>query len=209
MSPIKRNWVFSFLWINFAVVLVVLLLIAGNQISSGRELLHLLIFSLFYANLTGILGVLILGGLAGKLLRHPPRIPLMALALLVIAPLGCLLAETVQMLIGFVAPRQFWPEYLHTLRIAMPLAIVFGTGAMVHASLRGRVQTMQEHLREKEIAEERARPGGRSAPAFSRSPDPSPLSVQHAELDQLADRRESNSRRTYRGTPCILTARLT
>jgi len=41
MSPIKRNWVFSFLWINFAVVLVVLILIAGNQISSGRELLHL------------------------------------------------------------------------------------------------------------------------------------------------------------------------
>jgi len=157
MRPIKRNWVFSFLWLNFAVVLVVLILIAGNQISSGRELLHLLVFSLFYANLTGILGLLILGGLPGKLLRHPPRIPLMALAMLVIAPLGCLLAQTLQMLIGFVAPRQFWPEYLHTLRIAMPLAIVFGTGAMVHASLRGRVQTMQEHLREKEIAEERAR----------------------------------------------------
>jgi hypothetical protein len=73
MSPIKRSWVFSFLWINFAVVIVVLILIAGNQISSGRELLHLLVFSLFYANLTGILGVLILGGLAGKLLHHPQR----------------------------------------------------------------------------------------------------------------------------------------
>jgi LytS/YehU family sensor histidine kinase len=46
---------------------------------------------------------------------------------------------------------------MHTLRVAMPLAVVFGTGAIVHASLRGRVQAMGEKLREKELAEERAR----------------------------------------------------
>ena len=152
----KRDWVFSFLWVNFAVVVVVLILLVGNQISSSRELLHILAFSLFYANLTGFLGVLILGGFAGKLLHNPPMIPLVV-SILVIIPLGCLLAETLQMLVGLVVPREFWREYLHTLRLAMPLAIVFNTGAIVHASLRGRVQSMEERLREKEVAEERAR----------------------------------------------------
>lgn len=157
MMPKKRDWVFSFLWVNLAVVVVVLVLLVGNQISSGRELLRILVFSLFYSNLTGFLGLLVLGGLAGKLLRNPPMIPLVVSAILVIAPLGCLLAEMLQMLIGLVAPGQFWREYMHTLRVAMPLATVFGTGAIVHASLRGRVQAMGEKLREKELAEERAR----------------------------------------------------
>jgi len=71
MMANKRDWVFSFLWVNFAVVVVVLILLVGNQISSGRELLRILVFSLFYANLTGFLGLLILGGLAGKLVRNP------------------------------------------------------------------------------------------------------------------------------------------
>jgi sensor histidine kinase YesM len=157
MMPNKRNWAFSFLWVNLAVVVVVLILLVGNQISSGRELLKILAFSLFYANLTGFLGLLILSGLAGRLPRNPPMIPLVVSAILVITPLGCLLAETLQMLIGLTVPRQFWREYLHTLRVAMPLATVFGAGAIVHASLRGRVQSMEEKLREKEVAEERAR----------------------------------------------------
>jgi sensor histidine kinase YesM len=157
MMPNKRDWVFSFLWINLAVVVVVLILLVGNRISGRRELLQILVFSLFYANLTGFLGVLLLGGLARKLLRNPTLIPLVAIAVLLIVPLGCLLAETLQMLIGFVVPRQFWQEYLRTLRAAMPLTTVFGTGAIAHASLRGRVQTMEEKLREKEVAEERSR----------------------------------------------------
>jgi LytS/YehU family sensor histidine kinase len=157
MMPNKRDWAFSLLWVNVAVVLVVVILLLGNQIASGRELLRILVFSLFYANLTGFLGLLVLSGLAGKLLRNPPMIPLAAGTMLVITPLGCWLAEALQMLIGLVGPRQFWREYLQTMRIAMPLAIVFGTGAIVHASLRGRVQSMGEQLREKEVAEERAR----------------------------------------------------
>jgi LytS/YehU family sensor histidine kinase len=61
------------------------------------------------------------------------------------------------MAIGFVIPRHFWQEYFHTLRVATPLAIVFGLGATVHGSLRSRVQLMEERLHEKEVAEERAR----------------------------------------------------
>ena len=106
MMPSKRDWVFSFLWINFAVVVVILVLIAGNQIS-GCDLLRILVFFLFYVNLIGFLGLLILGGVAGKLVRNPPPIPLVATAMLVIVLLGCLLAEMLRMSIGFIAPGQF------------------------------------------------------------------------------------------------------
>ncbi len=54
-------------------------------------------------------------------------------------------------------PRHFWGEYFQTLRVALPLAMVFGLGALVHGSLRGRVQLMEERLHQKEIAEERER----------------------------------------------------
>jgi LytS/YehU family sensor histidine kinase len=56
-----------------------------------------------------------------------------------------------------VVPRNFWQEYVSTLRVAMPLAVVFGSGALLHASLRTRVQQMEGRLHEKEVTEERAR----------------------------------------------------
>jgi hypothetical protein len=46
MASTKSKWVFSLLWINLAVVLVVLIPLVGNQISSVRELLHTLAYAL-------------------------------------------------------------------------------------------------------------------------------------------------------------------
>lgn len=156
MTPIKKNLAFSLAWINLAVAVVVLIQIAGNRIPSGRELLHTLAFSLVYANLTGILGFLVIGGLVERLLRRKfPLVPVVAVFILVFTAVGCLLAQTLLMGIGFVVPQHFWPKYAHTLRVAMPLAILFGAGAMVHASLRTRVQVMEKTLHEKEMAEER------------------------------------------------------
>ncbi|MDQ2775441.1 MAG: histidine kinase, partial [Acidobacteriota bacterium] len=57
---------------------------------------------------------------------------------------------------GFVIPQHFWREYLSTLQIGMPLAIVFGLGAFAHGSLRERVHQLEQTLHEKEVAEERA-----------------------------------------------------
>lgn len=156
MMPKRRDWAFALLWTNVAVAVVVLVLVIGQQVSSGRELLRILVYALFYSNLTGALGILILSALAGSLLRKRLMIPLLAAAILAITPLGCLLAQTVQMLLGFVSRQQFWPEYFRTLRVAIPLAIVFGTGAMVHASLRERIERAEKKLHEKEVAEERA-----------------------------------------------------
>jgi hypothetical protein len=158
MPPTKGQWAFSLLWINLAVAVVVLIQIAGHQISSVRQLLHVLVYSLVYANLTGVLGTLVIGGLARRLtLRKLPLIPVVVAGIIVFTTVGCLLAQTLLMAIGVVVPQNFWRDYFNTLRIALPLAAVFGLGALVHASLRGRVQMMEEKLHEKEIAEERTR----------------------------------------------------
>ncbi len=158
MAEMKHRWAFSLLWINLAVVVTVLIMTAGNQALSVRELWHMLAYALFYANVTGILGMLVLHGLVQRLAaRRLPVGPGVAAGIIVFVPLGCLLAQALSMVMGFVIPRHFWQEYFHTLRVAMPLAIVFGLGAFAHASLRKRVQSMEERLHEKEAAEERAR----------------------------------------------------
>jgi sensor histidine kinase YesM len=158
MTPIKKNLAFSLAWINLAVAVVVLIQVVGHRIPSGRELLQTLAFSLVYANLTGILGMVVLGGLAERLaLRKVPLVPFVAVGIIAFTAVGCLLAQTLLMTIGFVVPQHFWREYGHTLRVAMPLAILFGLGALVHALLRARIQFMEEKLHEKEVTEERTR----------------------------------------------------
>ncbi len=75
MASTKRKWAFSLLWVNLAVAVVVLIQVAVNRIPSVSELLHIVAYSLVYANLTGILGVLVIGGLAERLaLRKVPTI---------------------------------------------------------------------------------------------------------------------------------------
>jgi sensor histidine kinase YesM len=146
------------LWINLSVAVALLIFIVANQISSVRDLLHALVYALVFANVTGILGTLIIGKIAERLTlcKFPVAAVVMA-GIILITPVGCLIAEGLLMAIGFVVPQYFWRDYLNTLRIAVPLGMVFGLGALVHASLRGRVQIMEEKLHEKEIAEERTR----------------------------------------------------
>jgi sensor histidine kinase YesM len=158
MSVTKSNWLFSLVWINVSVAIVVLVLLTVNQIASTRELLHVLGFSLVYANLTGILGILILGALMSRAeVRGLLLVPVLFVGILVLSTVGCLLAQTLLMAIGLVVPQHFWLAYLHTLQVALPLAAVFGLGALVHSLLRERVRVTEEKLHEKEAAEERAR----------------------------------------------------
>jgi len=153
----KQKWAFSFFWINLAVAVVALVLLATRQISSARELMRMLAYALIYANLTGLLGILAIGGVVEKLApRKVPLIPVVAVGVILSAAFGCLVAQTLLMEIGVVVPRYFWQEYFQTLRIAMPLAMVFGLGALVHGTLRDRVQLAEAELRVKAADEARA-----------------------------------------------------
>jgi sensor histidine kinase YesM len=158
MTSTKSNWLFSLFWVNLAVAIVVLIQVAGNQVASATEFLHMLGYTLVYSNLTGVLGTLVIGSLVEKAqLRKLPVFPVVSLGVIVFSAVGCLLAQTLFMAIGFAVPQHFWLEYLHTLRVVLPLAAVFGLGALVHAVLRERVRVAEEKLHEKEVAEERAR----------------------------------------------------
>ena len=157
MSSTKGNWLFSLLWINVAVAIVVFVRIIGNQITSGRDLLYEFGYSLLFANLTGILAFLGINVIATRVqARKIPLMPTLFLCIMVFVPLGCLLAQTLLIAFGVLVPRNFWTDYLNTLRVSMPLAAVFGLGALVHAMLRERLRTTEQKLHEKEMSEERA-----------------------------------------------------
>jgi len=157
-TAMKRKWLFSLAWINAAVGVVILIQLAGGQVSTTRQLLSILAYSLVYANLTGVLGVLLMGRIVGRMmLRKLPMFPAILLCFAAFTAVGCLASQLLLMWIGLVVPAHFWTEYLKTLRVAMPLAMVFGSGALLHALFEERVETAEKQLREKEVAEERAR----------------------------------------------------
>jgi two-component system sensor histidine kinase AlgZ len=156
MPAVKNKWVFSLFWINLAVGIVVLVLLAAGQISTLRNFLQILAYVLIYANITGLLAVFVIDRILGKLARRKlPVLPVVLISIVALTAVGSLLVQCLLMQMGFVVPVHFWPEYWHTLRVATPLAVVFALGSMAHGSLRSRVQAMEETLRDKELTEER------------------------------------------------------
>jgi two-component system, LytTR family, sensor histidine kinase AlgZ len=158
MESRKRQWILPLVLPNLAVASVVLLQVAWNQIVNTRELLHVLAYDLIYANLVAALGFLLVGVLPQVLVRRKlSMVWSFALCFLGVIPVGILMVQALLMGIGLVVPQHFWHDYLQTLRVCMPLALVFGSGAIVYALLRDRVDVMEQTLHEKEIAEERFR----------------------------------------------------
>ncbi len=107
----KNKWLFALSWINAAVAIVMLIQYVAYPVTNLHDLLHILAYSLVYANLTGMLGMVALGGLLEKLGRRLPLIPTMLVGIVTFTAIGCLLAQTLLMLIGFVVPQHFWREY--------------------------------------------------------------------------------------------------
>lgn len=156
MAKMKSTWGLPLLWINLSIVLVYFVLLISDQIAFGRNLLHMFVFALVYANLTGALGMLALTALARRLSLRDPLAPILVAGVVVCVAAGSLLAQSLLIVVGFLPSQHFWFQYFQTLKLAMPLALVFGLGAMVHGSLRHRVQTMQEKLSEKDAVVARA-----------------------------------------------------
>jgi len=152
MAQTKSKWGLPLLWINLSIVFVYFVLLVSGQISIGKDLLHWFVFALIYANLTGILGMVALNALARRLSLRDPLAPVLVAGVVACVAAGCLLSQSLLIVIGFVSAQRFWAQYFQTLKIAMPFALIFGLGAMVHGSLRARVQTMQEKLSEKDAA---------------------------------------------------------
>lgn len=158
VAPFKHKWIFVLVWTNAAVAMVELVVFLVSPPRTTRELLQSLAFTFVYANLTSILAAAILGWLIEKAVaRGTSAWKILIPGVLAFAAAGCLLAQSLLAAAGFTASHHFWIDYYDSLRFAAPLALVFGLGAMTHATLLGRVQAMEQQLHEKQIAEERAR----------------------------------------------------
>jgi sensor histidine kinase YesM len=158
MESTKRKWLFPFFWPNLAVGVVFLLLLLEKQISSIKQFVHILGYALLYSNLVAIFAMLLVGFLAKKFAwRRFPLVPMLAFCVLVLVPVGCLIVQALLTSVGVMPWRYFWSQYFSNMRVCIPLAGVFGLGALVHSSLRERLEATEQKLREKELAEERAR----------------------------------------------------
>lgn len=157
MTSSKQRWMLPLLLPNLSVAIVVAFQVLWHQITNTRDLLHTLVYALVYANLVAALGLLLIGVVVQKLARRQLSLaPTFALCFFVVVPVGILLVQALLTGIGFAAQQPFWPEYLRMLRFCMPLAVVFGLGAIAYGSLRDRVQVMEATLHQKEIAEAQA-----------------------------------------------------
>lgn len=158
MAKPTNQWTLALLWINLAVAIVILIGSATGRFASLSELSRATTYALVYANLTGLFGTLVMSGLVKRLaLRGLPLRFVVPVGIVVFTALGGLLTQALLLPLGFAKAQDFWTEYLATLRAAAPLALMFGLGAFVHASLQTRVANMEQKLRDQQLAEDRTR----------------------------------------------------
>ncbi len=158
MTKPMNQWTLALLWINLAVAIVMAIESATGRFASVRDFSHAVAYALVYANLTGLFGTLLMSGLVKRLAQRGLSLRfLVPVGIVVFTALGALLTQAVLVSLGFAQPQSIWFDYLTNLRAAMPLALMFGLGAFVHASLQTRVANMEQKLREQQLAEDRTR----------------------------------------------------
>lgn len=158
VSSAKSRWGFVLIVTNLAVLMVMLVLLAAGQVRGTHQFLDTLTYSLIVANLTGAVAMVVMSALLEKLARRRrPTMPYAIAGIAVIVALGCLAAQAALVALRFASAAHFWSDYVHTLKLATPLAAVFSLGSVAYSSLATRLEMTQLQLREKELAEERTR----------------------------------------------------
>ena len=154
----KPSWLLSLAWTNAAIVVVDAIAIALDPSRTVHSILEILAFTFVFANLTSIFALLTMGWLLTRpKVRRLPKWAVILPGVLFITLAGNLVARTFLNAVRGDPAREFWPSYYQSLRVALPLALVFCLGAMAHGSLLERMRTMENALHEREIAEERSR----------------------------------------------------
>jgi len=158
MQSKSRKWLVPFAWPNTAVAVVIVILLITQQGLTAREFLRVLGYSLLYSNLVAVFAMFLIEVMARKFAwRRFPLVPVLVFCVLVVVPVGCLIVQSLLASLGIIPWRYFWPQYFAMMRSCLPLAAIFSLGAFVHSSLRQRLESTEEKLREKELAAERAK----------------------------------------------------
>jgi sensor histidine kinase YesM len=156
---VERRWVFSLLWINLAVIVMVpLIQMASNQATEAKDLWTAWGHALVYGNVAGFPAALIIPWVIDRAARgRLPLVPVVILGCLVFTALGCLAAQTLLWGTSGVALPAFWAEYFRTLRMTTLFSVAFGLGVFFYASTRERLRHVEARLHEQELAAERTR----------------------------------------------------
>ena len=154
----RYRWGFTLVVTNLAVLTVLVVVLVTGQIQTLRDFLHTLAYTLLFSNVTAGLGMIVMTRLVERFAQHrPPSIvPVSIAGFAIVVPAGCLAAQALLVALHLAPANDFWHQYLNTIKIATPLAVVFGLGALAYATLRTRLEFVELQLREKELAEERA-----------------------------------------------------
>src|ERR1700757_1964177 len=157
MARVERRWTLSLVLINLTVLFVVLFQVMVHKVG-GKELWHMLVYAIIFANVTGIPAVAFLPPLVEELVqRKLPTIPVLIIGFVGFTVAGCFLAQNLMVFLGLASRQTFWRDYYFTLRFAVLFSVVFGLGGFFYASLRERLRDTENKLHEKEVAEERSR----------------------------------------------------
>jgi sensor histidine kinase YesM len=158
MARVERKWMLSLAVINLTVLFVVFFQAMVSHIPFGKELWHVLIYALLFANAAGIPCVAVLPPLVDTLLRRRlPVVPVLVIVLVVGTVAGCFLAQNLMVWLHFASRHTFWRDYFYTLRFGVFFSVAFGLGFFSYGSLRERLRDTENKLHEKEVAEERMR----------------------------------------------------
>ena len=146
------------LWVNLTVAVVALTQMTIGSLSGATQIARMLTYALVYANLSGFIALAFVKALAMRpRLRGPRSIPVLLAGIALCSALGCLLAQLVLTAAQMFTADQFWPRYFATLRIVLPIALMFGGAALVHAAVRQRV-ACQRNLAAREGGRRRLAP---------------------------------------------------
>lgn len=152
---LRRERLIALVLINGAAVFAAVSFTAG---SGESTLVGNIARALVFANLTGIFGLTVLSRVALGI--TPGRLPSAAsaaVAVVGVTLLGCLAAQALLVATGFVGAGRFWRGYVDVVRVSLPLAVVFGLGAVFYESLRARIRVMEMQIHANEVATERHR----------------------------------------------------
>jgi sensor histidine kinase YesM len=158
LSTLRSKWWLVLIATNVAVLMAMMVVLASGQVSSLRDFLTDLAQSLIFANIMSAVAMLVLGAPLERLARdRRPVLPYAIVGIAVIILLGLLAREAVLVALHVVSATRFWPDYLYSLKVSLPLGLVFGSGAIAYSALVARLELTQLKLREKELTEERTR----------------------------------------------------
>lgn len=163
ITPVNKNRTFgniltTALSLNFAGILLALLLEATFGDLQSSQIVSHFIHSFVYANCIGTLFTFAVLGLTPRLnsLRFPLRWMLLISMILGFAFIGSLIAGFTLMWIGAFPPGDYSWITLRRMGLGFLIALVLGVGLFLYESVRLRLKATTEQLRVKALEEERA-----------------------------------------------------